>query len=143
MVFLYWKILQASAFLGFQFLPINLSKRFRTRLQTKVHDSFRGTPNNSFQRPSPAPNGSGALKHLREVSKVRQMRMAWLLICAALAIGISGQAQAPPPAQTVAAVGDRLTPGQALNLRTITDLRFSPDGEQVAFVLTEPVKGTT
>jgi dipeptidyl aminopeptidase/acylaminoacyl peptidase len=43
----------------------------------------------------------------------------------------------------VAAGPDRLTPAQALNMRTITDLHFSPDGAQVAFVVTEPAKGTT
>jgi dipeptidyl aminopeptidase/acylaminoacyl peptidase len=36
-----------------------------------------------------------------------------------------------------------LTPAQLLSLRTISDLRFSPDGQYVAFVVTEPVKGTT
>lgn len=34
-------------------------------------------------------------------------------------------------------------PAQLLNLRTISDLRFSPDGQHVAFVVTEPVKSTT
>lgn len=39
--------------------------------------------------------------------------------------------------------GQRLTPEQALNLRRITDLRFSPDGTRLAFTLAEPPKGTT
>ena len=38
---------------------------------------------------------------------------------------------------------DRLTPAQSLNLQNISDLHFSPDGQLVAFVVTEPVKGTT
>lgn len=33
-----------------------------------------------------------------------------------------------------------LTPAAALNLRSISDLQFSPDGARVAFVLTEPPK---
>jgi dipeptidyl aminopeptidase/acylaminoacyl peptidase len=60
------------------------------------------------------------------------------------AVGLSAQAQTPAPTATpVAAASDRLTPAQAINLRAISDLHFSPDGEQVAFVLTEPVKGAT
>jgi dipeptidyl aminopeptidase/acylaminoacyl peptidase len=34
-----------------------------------------------------------------------------------------------------------LTPEASLNLRSISDLQFSPDGARVAFVLTEPPKG--
>jgi len=34
-----------------------------------------------------------------------------------------------------------LTPEAALTLRSITDLRFSPDGERLTFVITEPPKG--
>jgi dipeptidyl aminopeptidase/acylaminoacyl peptidase len=36
----------------------------------------------------------------------------------------------------------QLTPEQVLNVRQISDLRFSPDGAFVAFTLTEPPKGT-
>jgi dipeptidyl aminopeptidase/acylaminoacyl peptidase len=36
-----------------------------------------------------------------------------------------------------------LTPEMALTLRSQSDLRFSPDGRRVAFVASEPVKGTT
>jgi dipeptidyl aminopeptidase/acylaminoacyl peptidase len=39
--------------------------------------------------------------------------------------------------------GTTLTPQQALNLRRIADLRFSPDGTRLAFTVTEPPKGTT
>jgi dipeptidyl aminopeptidase/acylaminoacyl peptidase len=35
-----------------------------------------------------------------------------------------------------------LTPEVALNLRSISDLQFSPDGARLAFVVTEPAKGT-
>src|SRR5580658_4340305 len=34
-----------------------------------------------------------------------------------------------------------LTPEASLNLRSISDLQFSPDGARVAFVVTEPPKG--
>src|SRR6266403_2436100 len=34
-----------------------------------------------------------------------------------------------------------LTPEASLNLRTISDLQFSPDGTRLAFVVTEPSKG--
>jgi dipeptidyl aminopeptidase/acylaminoacyl peptidase len=35
----------------------------------------------------------------------------------------------------------RLTPEASLNLRSISDLQFSPDGNRLAFVVTEPAKG--
>jgi dipeptidyl aminopeptidase/acylaminoacyl peptidase len=35
-----------------------------------------------------------------------------------------------------------LTPEGSLNLRTVADLQFSPDGARLAFVVTEPAKGT-
>src|ERR687888_412071 len=34
-----------------------------------------------------------------------------------------------------------LTAEASLNLRSISDLQFSPDGRRVAFVVTEPAKG--
>ncbi len=34
-----------------------------------------------------------------------------------------------------------LTPEDSLNLRTISDVQFSPDGNRLAFVVTEPAKG--
>ena len=36
----------------------------------------------------------------------------------------------------------QITPEQALDIRQIGDRRMSPDGRQVAFTVTEPVKGT-
>jgi len=57
---------------------------------------------------------------------------------------LTARAQTPTPTATPAASpSNQLTPAQMLNVRSISDLRFSPDGEHVAFVLTEPVKGTT
>ena len=35
-----------------------------------------------------------------------------------------------------------LTPEASLNLRSVVDLQFSPDGGRLAFVVTEPAKGT-
>src|SRR6266446_5802414 len=37
----------------------------------------------------------------------------------------------------------QLKPEQTLNRRTISEVRFSPDGERVAFTVGEPPKGTT
>ena len=51
----------------------------------------------------------------------------------------SASAQAAPPPHA----GQVLTPEASLNLRTIADLQFSPDGAKLAFVVTEPPKGTT
>ncbi len=42
--------------------------------------------------------------------------------------------------KTAADAAKLLTPEAALNLRSISDLQFSPDGSRVAFVLTEPPK---
>jgi dipeptidyl aminopeptidase/acylaminoacyl peptidase len=53
-------------------------------------------------------------------------------------------ASATPP-QTPPATSDGskpLTPEASLHLRTISDLRFSPDGARLVFVVTEPPKGT-
>src|ERR1700730_7983132 len=38
--------------------------------------------------------------------------------------------------------GKLLTPEASLNLRSISDLQFSPDGTRLAFVVTEPAKDT-
>jgi dipeptidyl aminopeptidase/acylaminoacyl peptidase len=65
------------------------------------------------------------------------MKIFLLLVSVISATALAGEAQtAAPPT-------DRLTPALSLNLQNISDLHFSPDGEQVAFVLTEPVKGAT
>ena len=71
-------------------------------------------------------------------------RRLCLLACSALALGVSANAQTPAASPSPApATSDRLTPAQSLNLQNISDLHFSPDGQLVAFVVTEPVKGTT
>src|SRR5216684_1001864 len=58
-----------------------------------------------------------------------------LLVLAALTSSM--QAQEPPKTN-----GPKLlTPEGALNLRSISDLQFSPDGNRLAFVVTEPAKG--
>ncbi len=46
-------------------------------------------------------------------------------------------AQEPPKASSP----KLLTPEASLNLRSISDLQFSPDGNRLAFVVTEPAKG--
>ena len=48
-----------------------------------------------------------------------------------------------PTATPPVGASNQLTPAQLLNSRSISDLRFSPNGEHVAFVVSEPVKGTT
>ena len=55
-----------------------------------------------------------------------------------VALSVScGFAQEALKAETAKA----LTPEASLNLRTIADLQFSPDGNKLAFVVTEPPKG--
>ena len=73
------------------------------------------------------------------------LRKLCLFISIFCSIGICAQAQtpSPTPSATPTATPNQLTPAQFLNLRTISDPRFSPDGQYVAFVVTEPVKGTT
>jgi dipeptidyl aminopeptidase/acylaminoacyl peptidase len=60
--------------------------------------------------------------------------------CALLALSVLA---APLPAQDApkADVPKLLTPEASLNLRSISDLQFSPDGSRLAFLVTEPPKG--
>jgi dipeptidyl aminopeptidase/acylaminoacyl peptidase len=60
---------------------------------------------------------------------------------ALLALALAAQAAR---GQSEAAVDKSklLTPEASLNLRTISDLQYSPDGTRLAFVVTEPPKGT-
>src|SRR5216684_5671015 len=58
-----------------------------------------------------------------------------LFVLSALATPIL--AQEPPKANAP----KLLTPEASLNLRSISDLQFSPDGSRLAFVVTEPAKG--
>jgi dipeptidyl aminopeptidase/acylaminoacyl peptidase len=61
-----------------------------------------------------------------------------LALALALATTIlAGATRAGEPAKKA------LTPEMAITLRSQADLHFSPDGRRVAFVATEPVKGTT
>ncbi|MGH9866112.1 MAG: TolB family protein, partial [Candidatus Acidiferrales bacterium] len=60
---------------------------------------------------------------------------AVLLFASPLALATPGHTSDSPASQ-------RLTPEQALNLRRISDLRFSPDGARLAFTVSEPPKGT-
>jgi dipeptidyl aminopeptidase/acylaminoacyl peptidase len=62
-------------------------------------------------------------------------------ICAFLLLITPATLAAPKPPTDSS--GNRLTPQQALNLRRIADLRFSPDGTRLAFTVTEPPKDTT
>src|SRR5258708_12191053 len=58
-----------------------------------------------------------------------------LFVLSALATPIL--AQEPPKANAP----KLLTPEASLNLRSISDLQFSPDGNRLVFVVTEPAKG--
>jgi dipeptidyl aminopeptidase/acylaminoacyl peptidase len=60
-----------------------------------------------------------------------------LFVCA-----LSGPAALAAPRLTAGSSSKILTPLQALNLRRIADLRFSPDGTRLAFTVLEPPKGT-
>jgi dipeptidyl aminopeptidase/acylaminoacyl peptidase len=52
------------------------------------------------------------------------------------------QAASGPKTDPAADGGKLLTPEASLDLRSISDLQFSPDGARLAFVVTEPPKGT-
>ena len=62
------------------------------------------------------------------------------MVCtAALACAAQTLGQAPSKENN----GKALTPEASLTLRSISDLQYSPDGARLAFVVTEPAKGTT
>ena len=64
-------------------------------------------------------------------------RVAWIVGMVIAAIIL------PPPntaQENSAAPGKLLTPEASLNVRSITDLQFSPDGSRLAFVVAEPPK---
>jgi len=65
----------------------------------------------------------------------RSLSAGALLVLSTLATPILGQ---DPPK---ASAPKLLTPEDSLNLRTISDVQFSPDGNRLAFVVTEPSKG--
>ena len=58
-------------------------------------------------------------------------------LAALTALAMPVVAQEPPKANAP----KLLTPEASLNLRSISDLQFSPDGNRMAFVVTEPAKG--
>jgi len=69
-----------------------------------------------------------------------------ILLCAPAwcLLAVSARAQTPSPTPSPTATpSNQLTAEKLLSVRTISDVRFSPDGQQVAFVVTEPVKSTT
>ncbi|HKV28463.1 MAG TPA: prolyl oligopeptidase family serine peptidase, partial [Candidatus Acidoferrales bacterium] len=69
--------------------------------------------------------------------KTRSLSSAFALFLFASPLVLAGAAHTnDSPA------GQRLTPEQALNLRRISDLGFSPDGARLAFTVSEPPKGT-
>lgn len=70
--------------------------------------------------------------------KLRSLALFLFTAAVVATFGVSARGQAAP-----SGTGDPLTPAQTLNVRSISDLHFSPDGEQLAFVVTEPVKGAT
>ena len=75
--------------------------------------------------------------------KLRSKTILWLIPAWCL-IGLAARGQAPAPtAFLTGAASNQLTPAQMLNVRTISDVRFSPDEKRVAFVVAESVKGTT
>jgi dipeptidyl aminopeptidase/acylaminoacyl peptidase len=68
--------------------------------------------------------------------------MRCFLFCAA-GLAIAGAAEFGRAQDYAAAEkSKKLTPEASLNMRSIADLRFSPDGGRLAFVVSEPPKGT-
>jgi dipeptidyl aminopeptidase/acylaminoacyl peptidase len=65
----------------------------------------------------------------------RSLSAGALLVLSTFATSILGQ---DPPK---ASAPKLLTPEDSLNLRSISDVQFSPDGNRLAFVVTEPAKG--
>jgi dipeptidyl aminopeptidase/acylaminoacyl peptidase len=74
------------------------------------------------------------------------MRDALRFSCGTFAIFVLFTAGATPPARgqdpSAGDKGKLLTPEASLNLRSIADLQFSADGARLAFVVTEPAKGS-
>jgi dipeptidyl aminopeptidase/acylaminoacyl peptidase len=65
-------------------------------------------------------------------------RAAGIFMVVAVGVTPLGRAQDHPAADK----GKLLTPEASLNIRSISELQFSPDGSRLAFVVTEPPKGT-
>jgi hypothetical protein len=60
------------------------------------------------------------------------------LSLAVVVFGMATSAVMARQQEAAANAGKKLTPETSLDLRTISDLQFSPDGTRVAFVVTEP-----
>ncbi len=76
-----------------------------------------------------------------EAGMHRSLISGGALILFMLAAIISAQETISAQEKTAADKSKTLTPEASLNLRTIADLQFSPDGGRLAFVVTEPSKG--
>jgi dipeptidyl aminopeptidase/acylaminoacyl peptidase len=76
----------------------------------------------------------GSLSLLRGASCFRAS-VKLLLVAACAAPSVLGQADSAPEKNKL------LTPEASLNLRSISELQYSPDGGRLAFVVTEPAKG--
>jgi dipeptidyl aminopeptidase/acylaminoacyl peptidase len=74
----------------------------------------------------------------RDLRRVYGVRISVkVLLLAGLWVGTAGG-----QTESTADKSKLLTPEASLNLRSISDLQFSPDGTRLAFVVTEPPKGT-
>src|SRR5271169_716337 len=63
------------------------------------------------------------------------------MLCRGLVAILALAGVAAAEEKTAADAAKLLTPEASLNLRSISDLQFSPDGSRVAFVVAEPPKG--
>ena len=72
------------------------------------------------------------------------MRLILFVLCTALLVGGLGflKVEADADADQSPGTHEALTPEASLNIRSISDLQFSPDGARLAFVVTEPSRGT-
>src|ERR1700674_4746610 len=70
---------------------------------------------------------------------VSGIRWKW---CAAVSISLAAGSGVHAQSDATAEHAKMLTPEASLNLRSVADLQFSPSGGRLAFVVTEPAKGT-
>src|ERR1700736_1843031 len=59
-----------------------------------------------------------------------------------IAVALTSGFSAPAMGQASGNAAKMLTPEASLNLRSVSELQFSPDGARLAFTVTEPAKGT-
>jgi dipeptidyl aminopeptidase/acylaminoacyl peptidase len=74
---------------------------------------------------------------MRRVQVVRMATAAAFFAAGVVSVGTANGQSAPAAGQT-----KTLTPEASLNVRSISDLQYSPDGTRLALVVTEPPKGT-